>query len=72
MADTAYHKTLFDGVQVSNTPTLFLYDATSSNLLFTAPIELKSGDFDFALSPDGSEVVIFDGAGIRLYAIHRD
>jgi hypothetical protein len=69
---TAYNKTLFDGVQVSSNPKLFLYDATNRRLLFTVSIERKSGDFDFALSPDGRQFAIFDGAGIRLYAIHRD
>jgi hypothetical protein len=68
---TAYHKTLFDGVQVNSHPTLFLYDATNPKLLFTVPVKQKSGDFDFALSPDGSQLAIFDGAGIRLYAIRR-
>jgi hypothetical protein len=69
---TAYHKTLFDGVQIRSMPTLFVYDATSSKPLFTVPIGRRFGDFDFALSPDGSEVVIVDGAAtMRLYAVHR-
>jgi hypothetical protein len=69
---TAYHKTLFDGVQIRNMPTLFVYDATSSKPLFTVPIGRMSGDFDFALSPTGSQLAIFDGAAISLYAIPRN
>jgi|ERR1017187_893445 hypothetical protein len=67
---TATRKTLFDGVQVGNKPTLFVYD-TSGKILFTVPVARKSGDFDFALSPNGNRLAVFDGAGINLYTIPR-
>lgn len=66
---TAYHKTFFDGVKLSQSPTLLLYDTTSSHNLFSIPVDRQTGDFDFALSPDGSEIAIFDGTRVRLYAV---
>jgi len=48
---------------------LLVYDATDPKLLRAIPIERKTGNFDFALSPDGRQVAIFDGARIRLYVI---
>jgi hypothetical protein len=66
---TAYRKTPFDGVGVSSSPTVLVYDATDPKLLLTFPIERETGDFDFALSPNGRQVAIFDGARIRLYVI---
>jgi len=67
---TATQKTRFDGVQVDNSPTLFVYD-TSGKLFFAVPIVRKSGNFDFALSPDGRQLAIFDGARISLYTVPR-
>ncbi len=66
---TAYHKTLFDGVEVNSSPTVLVYDTTLQKLLLSIPIERETGDFDFALSADGRQLAIFDGARIRLYVI---
>lgn len=66
---TSYHKTLFDGVRVSSNPTLFVYDASTGNLRFTAPIEPKGGTFDFDMSSDARQLVIFNGRTLRNYAI---
>lgn len=67
---TSYHKTLFDGVRVSDTPTLFVYDDSAGNLRFTVPIKPKGGAYDFDISPDGRQVVVFDGGRrLRNYAI---
>ena len=66
---TAYHKTPFDGVEVSSSPMLFAYDASDPKLLLAVPIERQTGDVDYALSPNGRQVAIFDGARIRLYVI---
>lgn len=67
---TAYKKTLFDGVEVGNSPTLFLYNTTSPNLALAIPIDRQTEDFDFALSPDGRELAVFDGTRIKLYAVN--
>jgi hypothetical protein len=67
---TADPKTLFDGVKLSSSPTLLLYATTNPHHLLAIPIDPQTGDFDFALSPDGSEVAIFDGARIRLYSVN--
>ena len=67
----AYRGAMFDGVKMGSSPTLLVYDVTSPKLLRAIPMDHQRGDFDFALSPDGSEVVIFDGAAMRLYAVHQ-
>lgn len=67
---TSYYKTLFDSVRVRDTPTLFVYDDSTGNLRFTVPIEPKGGAYDFDISPDGRQVVVFDGARrLKNYAI---
>ena len=66
---TAYHKTMFDGVEVNSSPTVLIYDATDPKILLAIPIEREAGDSDFALSPSGRQVAIFDGARIRFYVI---
>jgi hypothetical protein len=66
---TSMHPETFDGVRVGKTPTLLVYDASSGRLLFSIPIQRKSGNFDFALSPDGTRLAIFDGANLSLYTI---
>lgn len=66
---TAHNKTQFDGVPLNHTPTLVLYDGESGKVVFTVPIKPGIGNFDFALSPTGGQVAIFDGARISLYVI---
>lgn len=66
---TSYHETLFDGVRVSSTPMLFVYDASTGKLSFTAPIEQKGGSFAFDMSPNARHLVIFNGRSLRLYGI---
>lgn len=65
----SYHKALFDGVGVSSTPTLFVYDASTGKLCFTAPIERKGGIYDFDISADARHVVIFNGRSLKFYGI---
>jgi hypothetical protein len=67
---TAHRKALFDGVHLGETPTLFGYEAATGKRLFTVPVERNGGDFDFALSPHGSRLAIFDGARFSLYTVH--
>lgn len=51
---------------------LLLYDTTNPHHILSMPIGRWVGDFSFALSPDGSEVAIFDGVRIKLYAVDAD
>jgi hypothetical protein len=63
--------TSFDGVPVGKTPRMYVYDTESGKLLVTFLIQRQSGDFEFALSPNGSQLIILDGAGVGLYAVPR-
>jgi hypothetical protein len=67
---TAYRRSLFDGVEVSSSPTVLVYDVTDQKRLLAVPVKRQSGDFDFALSPNGTELAIFDGARITLHLIN--
>ncbi|HEV2223719.1 MAG TPA: hypothetical protein VGR84_12020 [Candidatus Acidoferrales bacterium] len=67
---TAYHKTLLDGVEIRSSPTVFVYYVTNPKHVFALPLKSWGGDFDFALSPDGTELAIFDGARITLHLIN--
>ena len=66
---TASHAEKFDGVQVGTSPKVFVYETATGRLLATFVINPRSSDFDFALSPSGGQLVVFDGADIRLYAL---
>jgi hypothetical protein len=66
---TAHRKTLFDSVEVHSLPTLFVYDCEGSKHLPSLKIKSVNGDFDFALSPDGGELAVFDGARVKVYAV---
>ena len=66
---TASHTEKFDAVQVGTSPKVFVYDTATGRLLATFVIKPRSSDFDFALSPSGGQLVVFDGADIRLYAL---
>jgi hypothetical protein len=68
---TSTRDSSFDGVPICKNPKVFVYDTESGKLLATLLINPKSGDFDFALSPGGSQLMIFDGSAIRLYAVPR-
>jgi hypothetical protein len=66
---TAANRRKFDGIQVGELPTIFVYQTRTGRLLFTIPMKPRSGDYDFALSPDGHRLAIFDGAAISMYSI---
>jgi hypothetical protein len=62
-------KVIFDGVQVTGRGRIFVYDAETGRRVYTIPLRPKDWDFDFALSPDGTRLAIFDGAKVRIYGI---
>ncbi len=66
---TAFGKRKFDGVQVGQIPTIFVYRLGTGKLVFTIPLRPKSGNFDFGLSPDGRSLAVFDGAAVSVYSI---
>jgi hypothetical protein len=66
---TAFGKRKFDGVQVGQIPTIFVYRLGTGKLVFTIPLRTKSGNFDFALSPDARSLAVFDGAAVSFYSI---
>ncbi len=66
---TSTGKRKFDGVSVSQIPTIFVYRVGTGKLVFTIPLKAKSGHFDFALSPDGRSLAVFDGAAASVYSI---
>ncbi len=66
---TALKNRKFDGVQVGQIPTIFVYQTSTGKLLFTIPVKRESGNFDFALSPDGRFLAVFNGAAISAYSI---
>jgi hypothetical protein len=68
---TSMRNTSFDGMPLGKTPRVYVYDTESGKLLATFLIEPKSGDFDFDLSPNGRQLIIFDGATVSLYAVPR-
>jgi hypothetical protein len=68
---TSMRNASFDGMRLGKVPRVYVYDTESGKLLATFQIKRKSGDFDFALSPTGRQLIIFDGAGVSLYAVPR-
>jgi hypothetical protein len=66
---TASPEVVYDSVKIHSSPTLLIYDCEGSRHPPTVQIEPANGGFDFALSPDGRELAIFDGARIKLYEV---
>ncbi len=67
---SANNKSLFDGVKVHSPPTLFVYDFArpQSNpvVIYLKPV---AGDWDFALSPEGTKFALFDGVRVQIYSL---
>lgn len=65
---TGDKKSFFDGVKVSAwPPTILVYDTDGPKnpyVIRTTPVE---GQLDFALSPNGTKVAVFDGAKVLVY-----
>lgn len=65
---TGAKKALFDGVKINEwPPTILVYERDSSKtplVIRTTPVE---GQLDFALSPGGTKLAVFDGAKVQVY-----
>jgi hypothetical protein len=68
---TSLQSATFDGVPLGKAPQVFVYDTESGKLLAILPVEPTSGNFDFALSPSGRQLIVFDGREVRLYTVPR-
>jgi hypothetical protein len=60
----------FDGVKIKNSPILIVYDKGNvQDRPLNISIRPASGNWDYALSPKGTKLAIFDGAMIRIYSL---
>ncbi len=67
---TGPKKALPDGVQVRGwPPTLLIYEVINPKDRLVLPIKPVDGDFDFAISPTGNKLAVFDGARIQVYSL---
>lgn len=66
------HKFVFDSVVLPTAPkaTVLVYNALRSKHVFAVTVNSKSGQFDYALSPDGKTLAIFDGGEVRSYDVN--
>jgi hypothetical protein len=62
-------KVILDGVKVTGWGRIFVYDAETGRLVYTSPLRPKTWDWDFALSPSGTKLAMFDGAKVRIYSL---
>jgi hypothetical protein len=67
---TAYRKAVFDGVKITSSPTLLLYDAVSPKVPVAIPIKPVEGWWDYALSPSGNRLAVFNGAKVLVYSLN--
>jgi hypothetical protein len=66
----AVKKGIFDGVKITDSPILIVYDKSNiQDRPLNISIRPASGNWDYALSPSGKKLAIFDGAKIRIYLL---
>lgn len=58
----------FHGVKIAS-PAIFIYDSSNPKPLFTLRLKSLKGQFDFALSPNGKRVAVFDANGVRIFRL---
>ena len=63
----AIHSQLFDGIKVGQSPTVFVFDPELSSHVLAMNLNPVDFDFDFALSPSGDRMAVFDGSNLKIY-----
>ena len=64
-------KTSFHGVKIINgSPVMFIYDAHRGKSIAALRLKfLDNGEYNFALSPNGTQVAVFDAHGLKIYSL---
>jgi hypothetical protein len=66
---TAIKKGVFDGIEVKGSPILLVYDRPDpTSRPLTISINPVDGQWDYAFSPGGAKLALFDGAKLRIYS----
>ena len=60
---------LFDGVRVTDSPLFVIFDTNGNRYPFAIPIKPVNEQWNVALSADGEEVAVFDGANLKVYQL---
>ena len=51
-------------------PTVIVYRTATGEIIRSIPFQPRSGDFNFALSPEGKRLALFDGEDIFVYSLN--
>ena len=65
----AIHSQLFDGTKVGQSPIVFVFDPQLPSHVLSVNVNPVDFDFDFALSPSGDRIAVFDGSNLKIYRI---
>jgi hypothetical protein len=65
----AERKALLDGVDIKSEPIVLVYDVGRPEKCFAVQVKTVRAQLDFALSPNGKKLAVFDGAKVRVWSI---
>jgi hypothetical protein len=60
---------LFDGIRVPDLPLFFIFDTNGDRYRFAIPTKPVNEQWNVALSEDGQEAAVFDGANLKVYEL---
>jgi hypothetical protein len=66
----ATKKRFFDGIEIKNSPILLVYDRSGpKGHPLAIPIKPVEGQWDYAISPSGKQLALFNGAKVQIYSL---
>jgi hypothetical protein len=64
------HRPFKEDEEMIRSKTVFIYDLTQQKRILRVPVEpIPEVDFDFALSPDGSQLAVLNGRQVLMYLV---
>ena len=65
----AYHKALFDDVEIKADPTILVYDIANPKSPISILFKPVSGEWDFSFSPKGEKLAIFSAGRVQSFSL---
>lgn len=66
---SASKRASFDGIEIGERPSILVFNKSNPQHIAAVPIIGFSGISELALSPNGSEMAVFNGKDIRIYLV---
>lgn len=59
----------FDGIEINSNPTILVYEVVTPKEPTVIRLKPRASDWDFALSPSGQRLAVFDGKNVEIYTL---